>query len=239
MDGSSDSKASLDKEGAELLCKKLGQAVVGCVRAASTLPVGRDYEYYKSFPQFREIVASSKAGRSVDRRLISNVDKLITHLAPNAVRSSMATASTLDAEVSSFSHQHALLIHLWSLRIAPALCTLHFLCCVQCMECIAFLYACWNCPFISTCRIPWDIAAERAPMYTLWQDIFEKVVDFADDRMEKVDFLIDEHLGRYVAALLQNSMLFCHSFLVLETERRNCVYDGFDQGVDGQGWNCG
>ena len=98
MDGPAESQA-LDKEAAELLCKKLGQAVVGCVRASAALPIGRDYEYYKSFPEFRETVASSKGGRSVDRRLIANVDKLIKHLNQSAGSSSMATAAVLDAEV--------------------------------------------------------------------------------------------------------------------------------------------
>jgi hypothetical protein len=100
MDLSAESQA-LDKDAAELLCKKLGQAVVGCVRTAASLPIGRDYEYYKSFPQFRDTVASSKTGRSVDRRLIATVDKLITQLTPNGPRSSMATAAVLDAEVLS------------------------------------------------------------------------------------------------------------------------------------------
>ena len=125
--------AGLDNETADLTCKKLGQLVVGAVKATNELPVGKDYDFYKSFKDFKSKLA---AGPSVEsgagKRILKLMDKIMSHQSPNAPPSRFAQRECIDEE-----------------------------------------------------------------------DLMESVVDFADGRLERVDHIIDDLLGRSASVKTQ------------------------------------
>jgi hypothetical protein len=115
--------ATLDKESAEECVKRLGQVTVGAVRAANELPTDRDYVLARSNKDFQTRVAGPKGGGKMEKRVLSLLDKIFTHV---------------HGEPSNFAKTKG---------VEP-------------------------------------------------DDIFESVVDFADSRLEAVDFLMDEMAGR-------------------------------------------
>ncbi len=117
-------KEGLDNETADQICKRLGQSVIGVVKATNSLPVGRDYEFYKSFSDFKSKLAAGSA-TGAGKRILKLMDSIISHQTPNAPPSKFAQREGLDEE-----------------------------------------------------------------------DLMEAVIDFADGRLERVDHIIDDILGR-------------------------------------------
>jgi hypothetical protein len=124
--------AGLDNESADQACKRLGQLVVGAVKATNALPVGKDYEFYKSFNAFKTKLAAGHGADGAGKRILMLMDKIMSHQTPNAQPSRFAQRDAVDEE-----------------------------------------------------------------------DLMESVIDFSDGRLERVDHIIDDLLGRSASVKTQ------------------------------------
>lgn len=131
-----------NNEAAEAACKSLGQAVVACVRASSSLPLGRDHEYFSSFPKFRRAMEGdgSVGGEGgAGGRVLGLIERILKHQTPNVGR----LGAQADSEVR-------LLVRSWRLWFGRTIGEAGV---NSCLSCDRALGACFITSRISECFV--------------------------------------------------------------------------------------